>query len=207
MRAAVLMERRVLDFESVSDASTGDSHHEATLAVSALVTEPLPSNASNRSRGAGLHDIKSRRVCGWCARQESNLDMRLRRPPFYPLNYGRVVRGAMLRMLTGARQVVFGGALSFGIKCGPGARNLFRLGLRSLGEEGSTPPHLHRRVSSTSLLRAKKSACLRCSRLTSTPSMPATRCGINSALHRADAQRVTQFYSSSCLCVPSLAEF
>ena len=46
----------------------------------------------------------------WCARQESNLDMRLRRPPFYPLNYGRVVcfRGPMLRMRTGGRQVVFG---------------------------------------------------------------------------------------------------
>jgi hypothetical protein len=25
----------------------------------------------------------------WCARQESNLDLRLRRPPLYPLSYGR----------------------------------------------------------------------------------------------------------------------
>lgn len=32
----------------------------------------------------------SRRCKKECARQESNLDMRLRRPPFYPLNYERV---------------------------------------------------------------------------------------------------------------------
>lgn len=44
----------------------------------------------------------------WCARQESNLNLRLRRPPFYPLNYGRAVypESRMLRMRSGERQVV-----------------------------------------------------------------------------------------------------
>ncbi len=44
----------------------------------------------------------------WCARQESNLNLRLRRPPFYPLNYGRAVypESTMIRMRSGERQVV-----------------------------------------------------------------------------------------------------
>lgn len=92
---------------------------------------------SNFSTNAGTRKQQHRppmRAVLLCAREELNLDVRLRRPAFYPLNYGRPYRGPNL-------------PVSFGPRCSAAWRHrLARLGgliPKQFGIRSSSTPRAH----------------------------------------------------------------